>query len=111
MKCWQLTGGIPYPGWSEAKTIAELQKGYRMPKPQHIADTMWVSFRIIFLRLRRSNVLFFWNEEMKGKLLKSCITGGPSSKISVWRNFNIIYIIAKLQGFVREKMYRIGKES
>ncbi|XP_068715039.1 fibronectin type III domain-containing protein-like isoform X4 [Montipora foliosa] len=34
-------GGIPYPGWSEAKTIAELQKGYRMPKPPHIADTMY----------------------------------------------------------------------
>ncbi|XP_068757949.1 fibroblast growth factor receptor 1-like [Montipora capricornis] len=34
-------GGIPYPGWSEAKTIAELQKGYRMPKPPHIANTMY----------------------------------------------------------------------
>ncbi|XP_068716481.1 tyrosine kinase receptor Cad96Ca-like [Montipora foliosa] len=33
-------GGIPYPGWSEAKTIAELQKGYRMPKPPHITNTM-----------------------------------------------------------------------
>ncbi|XP_068757938.1 fibroblast growth factor receptor 1-A-like [Montipora capricornis] len=34
-------GGIPYPGWSEAKTIAELQKGYRMPKPPHISNTMY----------------------------------------------------------------------
>ncbi|XP_068714252.1 tyrosine kinase receptor Cad96Ca-like [Montipora foliosa] len=34
-------GGIPYPGWSEAKTIAELQKGYRMPKPPQIAITMY----------------------------------------------------------------------
>ena len=32
-QCWRLTGGIPYPGWSESGTIAELQKGYRMPKP------------------------------------------------------------------------------
>ena len=42
-RCWQLTGGIPYPGWSEARTIAELQKGYRMPKPSHVDSSLWVS--------------------------------------------------------------------
>ncbi|XP_044176852.1 tyrosine kinase receptor Cad96Ca-like isoform X2 [Acropora millepora] len=33
-------GGIPYPGWSEARTITELQKGYRMPKPPHIDNSL-----------------------------------------------------------------------
>ncbi|XP_068690219.1 receptor-type tyrosine-protein phosphatase F-like [Montipora foliosa] len=33
-------GGIPYPGWSEAKTMAELKRGYRMPKPAHIANNL-----------------------------------------------------------------------
>ncbi|XP_067041489.1 tyrosine kinase receptor Cad96Ca-like [Acropora muricata] len=34
-------GGIPYPGWSEAKTIAELRNGYRMPKPPHIESSLY----------------------------------------------------------------------
>ncbi|XP_044172162.1 tyrosine kinase receptor Cad96Ca-like [Acropora millepora] len=33
-------GGIPYPGWTEARTIAELEKGYRMPKPSHIDSSL-----------------------------------------------------------------------
>ncbi|XP_067025673.1 inactive tyrosine-protein kinase 7-like [Acropora muricata] len=33
-------GGIPYPGWSEARTIAELQNGYRMPRPPHIESSL-----------------------------------------------------------------------
>ncbi|XP_067025285.1 tyrosine kinase receptor Cad96Ca-like [Acropora muricata] len=33
-------GGIPYPGWSEARTIAEVQRGYRMPKPSHIGKSL-----------------------------------------------------------------------
>ncbi|XP_068703723.1 vascular endothelial growth factor receptor 1-like [Montipora foliosa] len=33
-------GGIPYPGWSEGKTVAELKRGYRMPKPVHIANNL-----------------------------------------------------------------------
>ena len=35
-----LTGGIPYPGWTEARTIAEIRIGYRMPKPPHIDDIL-----------------------------------------------------------------------
>ncbi|XP_067025573.1 tyrosine kinase receptor Cad96Ca-like [Acropora muricata] len=34
-------GGIPYPGWSEARTIAELQNGYRMPRPPHIESSLY----------------------------------------------------------------------
>ncbi|XP_067023890.1 vascular endothelial growth factor receptor 3-like [Acropora muricata] len=34
-------GGIPYPGWSEARTIAELRNGYRMPKPPHIDNSLY----------------------------------------------------------------------
>ncbi|KAK2571346.1 Tyrosine kinase receptor Cad96Ca [Acropora cervicornis] len=34
-------GGIPYPGWSEARTIEELRKGYRMPKPPHIDNSLY----------------------------------------------------------------------
>ena len=37
------TGGIPYPGWSEAKTIAEIKNGYCMPKPEHVDNTLYVS--------------------------------------------------------------------
>ena len=35
-----LTGGIPYPGWSEGKVVAEVQNGYQMPKPEHIDDKL-----------------------------------------------------------------------
>ena len=31
-----LSGGIPYPGWSEGKVIAEVVNGYKMPKPPHV---------------------------------------------------------------------------
>ncbi|XP_044167755.1 tyrosine kinase receptor Cad96Ca-like isoform X1 [Acropora millepora] len=34
-------GGIPYPGWSEGRTIEELRKGYRMPKPSHIDSSLY----------------------------------------------------------------------
>ncbi|XP_068701475.1 tyrosine kinase receptor Cad96Ca-like [Montipora foliosa] len=34
-------GGIPYPGWSEGKTMAELKRGYRMLKPAHIANNLY----------------------------------------------------------------------
>ncbi|XP_068691056.1 vascular endothelial growth factor receptor 1-like [Montipora foliosa] len=34
-------GGIPYPGWSERKTMEELKRGYRMPKPAHIANNLY----------------------------------------------------------------------
>ena len=27
------TGGIPYPDWSEARTIVEIKQGFKMPKP------------------------------------------------------------------------------
>ncbi|KAL9959873.1 hypothetical protein ACROYT_G033242 [Oculina patagonica] len=34
-------GGIPYPGWSEGKVIAEVVNGYRMPKPPHVVATLY----------------------------------------------------------------------
>ena len=30
------TGGIPYPDWSETRTIVEIKQGYKMPKPPHV---------------------------------------------------------------------------
>ncbi|XP_022809917.1 fibroblast growth factor receptor-like [Stylophora pistillata] len=29
-------GGIPYDGWSEGRVVAEVTKGYQMPKPDHV---------------------------------------------------------------------------
>ncbi|XP_022807420.1 fibroblast growth factor receptor-like [Stylophora pistillata] len=29
-------GGIPYDGWSEGRVVAEVTKGYQLPKPDHI---------------------------------------------------------------------------
>ncbi|XP_078342494.1 fibroblast growth factor receptor 1-like isoform X1 [Oculina patagonica] len=34
-------GGIPYPGWSEGKVVAEVLNGYQMPKPEHIDDKLY----------------------------------------------------------------------
>ncbi|XP_015776277.1 PREDICTED: tyrosine-protein kinase Src42A-like [Acropora digitifera] len=66
-------GGIPYPGWSEARTIAELEQGYRMPKPSHIdsslyqlMSTCWHKdpvFRPEFLHLRNR-----WREFIEKEL-------------------------------------------
>ena len=35
-----LTGGIPYDRWSEAMVIAEVTKGYQMPKPDHVDNKL-----------------------------------------------------------------------
>ena len=37
---YALTGGIPYDGWSEAMVIAEVTKGYQMPKPDHVDNKL-----------------------------------------------------------------------
>ncbi|XP_066030097.1 fibroblast growth factor receptor 4-like [Pocillopora verrucosa] len=34
-------GGIPYDGWSEAMVIAEVTKGYQMPKPDHVDNKLY----------------------------------------------------------------------
>ena len=35
-----LTGGIPYDGWSEGMVVAEVTKGYQMPKPDHVDNKL-----------------------------------------------------------------------
>ncbi|XP_044168304.1 tyrosine kinase receptor Cad96Ca-like [Acropora millepora] len=65
-------GGIPYPGWSEARTIAEVQRGYRMPKPPHIGSSLYhlmticwhedPIFRPEFLHLRKRLLEFIEKE-------------------------------------------------
>ncbi|XP_068705132.1 vascular endothelial growth factor receptor 1-like [Montipora foliosa] len=44
-------GGIPYPGWSELKTMEELKKGYRMPKPAHIANNLYNLMEMCWLEV------------------------------------------------------------
>lgn len=34
-------GGIPYPDWSEARTIVEIKQGYKMPKPPHVDKSLY----------------------------------------------------------------------
>ncbi|PFX13473.1 Vascular endothelial growth factor receptor 2 [Stylophora pistillata] len=34
-------GGIPYEGWSETSTIRKIYQGYRLPKPEHIDDSLY----------------------------------------------------------------------
>ena len=37
---YALTGGIPYDGWSEGMVVAEVTKGYQMPKPDHVDNKL-----------------------------------------------------------------------
>ncbi|XP_044169650.1 tyrosine-protein kinase Src42A-like [Acropora millepora] len=81
----QLTGGIPYPGWSEARTMAELRNGYRMPKPPHIdsslyhlMNTCWHEepmFRPEFLHLRNKLREFIEKELYLGLMDQSKYDG------------------------------------
>ncbi|KAL9954556.1 hypothetical protein ACROYT_G042112 [Oculina patagonica] len=34
-------GGIPYEGWSESKTLMKIKDGFRMPKPEHIDESLY----------------------------------------------------------------------
>ncbi|RMX49128.1 hypothetical protein pdam_00003862, partial [Pocillopora damicornis] len=34
-------GGIPYDGWSEGMVVAEVTKGYQMPKPDHVDNKVY----------------------------------------------------------------------
>ena len=34
------TGGIPYDGWSQSTTMKKIEEGYRLPKPEHIDDSL-----------------------------------------------------------------------
>ncbi|XP_068748705.1 tyrosine kinase receptor Cad96Ca-like [Montipora capricornis] len=84
-------GGIPYPGWSEAKTIAELQKGYRMPKPPHVANTMYhfmekcwqenPDFRPNFENIRRDLLSLIEKELYLGLLDESKYDGAKYSMV------------------------------
>ncbi|XP_044176851.1 fibroblast growth factor receptor 3-like isoform X1 [Acropora millepora] len=84
-------GGIPYPGWSEARTIAELQKGYRMPKPPHInnslyhlMNTCWQEdpmFRPEFLHLRNKLLEFIEKELYFGLMDQSKYDGSKYSDV------------------------------
>ena len=38
------TGGIPYEGWSQSTTMKKIEEGYRLPKPEHIDDSLYVLF-------------------------------------------------------------------
>ena len=33
-------GGIPYERWSQSTTMKKIQEGYRLPKPEHIDDSL-----------------------------------------------------------------------
>ena len=35
-------GGIPYEGWSEGNVVARVTHGYKLPKPDHVDDKLWV---------------------------------------------------------------------
>ncbi|XP_067023589.1 tyrosine kinase receptor Cad96Ca-like [Acropora muricata] len=84
-------GGIPYPGWSEAKTIAELQNGYRMPRPPHIDSslyhlmrTCWQEEPILrpeFLHIRNKLQAFIENELYLGLLDHSKYDGSRYSNV------------------------------
>ena len=37
---YALAGGIPYDGWSEGMVVAEVTKGYQMPKPDHVDNKL-----------------------------------------------------------------------
>ena len=37
---YALTGGIPFDGWSEGMVVAEVTKGYQMPKPDHVDNKL-----------------------------------------------------------------------
>ena len=40
-------GGSPYPGIKPRQIAERLQKGYRMPKPKHLDDKLWVKAHFI----------------------------------------------------------------
>ena len=35
-------GGIPYEGWSEGNVVARVTHGYKLPKPDHVDNKLWV---------------------------------------------------------------------
>ena len=37
-------GGCPYPGIEGRQIANKLKNGYRMPKPKHIDQKLWVEF-------------------------------------------------------------------
>ncbi|XP_044169651.1 tyrosine kinase receptor Cad96Ca-like [Acropora millepora] len=84
-------GGIPYPGWSEGRTIAELQKGYRMPRPPHIQSTLyhlmsscWQEDPILrpeFLQIRNKLIEFIENELYLGLMDQSKYDGSKYANV------------------------------
>ncbi|KAK2571226.1 Tyrosine kinase receptor Cad96Ca [Acropora cervicornis] len=84
-------GGIPYPGWSEGRTITELQKGYRMPRPPHIQSTLyhlmsscWQEDPILrpeFLQIRNKLIEFIENELYLGLMDQSKYDGSKYANV------------------------------
>ncbi|XP_067023939.1 tyrosine kinase receptor Cad96Ca-like [Acropora muricata] len=84
-------GGIPYPGWSEARTIAEVQRGYRMPKPPHIGSSLYhlmticwhedPIFRPEFIYLRDKLLEFIEKELYFGLMDQSKYDGSKYSDV------------------------------
>ncbi|XP_044179330.1 tyrosine kinase receptor Cad96Ca-like [Acropora millepora] len=84
-------GGIPYPGWSEARTIAEVRRGYRMPKPPHIGNSLYhlmticwhedPIFRPEFLHLRNRLLEFIEKELYFGLMDQSKYDGSKYSDV------------------------------
>ncbi|XP_044166492.1 receptor-like tyrosine-protein kinase kin-16 [Acropora millepora] len=84
-------GGIPYPGWSEARTIAEVQRGYRMPKPPHIGNSLYhlmticwhedPTFRPEFIHIRNKLLEFIEKELYFGLMDQSKYDGSKYSDV------------------------------
>lgn len=59
------TGGSPYPGVSVKELISLLEGAYRMPKPKHVSEKLWVKcfgivgaipqFNILSLKMLKSH--------------------------------------------------------
>ncbi|PFX18091.1 Vascular endothelial growth factor receptor 3 [Stylophora pistillata] len=39
--CVTRQGGIPYDGWSEGNVVAQVTRGYKLPKPDHVDDKLY----------------------------------------------------------------------
>ncbi|PFX11659.1 Tyrosine kinase receptor Cad96Ca [Stylophora pistillata] len=38
-------GGIPYDGWSEGNVVAQVTRGYQLPKPDHVDDKLYAMMK------------------------------------------------------------------
>ena len=51
------TGGSPYPGVSVQELISLLEGAYRMPKPNHVSEKLWVKCFVIVGAIPQFNIL------------------------------------------------------